>query len=198
MSMSQGSARPCAVRAVSVPRPRCKKWPVIDVPDKVPIRLQIVNAQAFDTFTHWAGKTVACTAPDADRCWLDHKEVGAPRYYLFVACVELGLEKVHLCRLTMKAVDEEPRLRDEDLDLRGLELHAWREWNYDHSEMHARLFVHGPRRVELPPEIDLEFAVNRLLQAPRRNVSGEPAKPGPMARALAATKRRESAGRPVT
>jgi hypothetical protein len=165
---ANGCARPRAVSGLPPPRPKCKKWPVLKIDTNDGLVLQIVNSLAYETYSHFLDHTVGCTDPTGENCWLDHTSVGKPRYYLWLAVVREGKDLVELARLTMCAVDYERRLHDPGLNLRALELEAWRVWCHDHTEMQARLYFDRAKRTDLPREIDLPEAVQRMLTAPKR------------------------------
>jgi hypothetical protein len=150
------------------PPPRTRKYELLRVVGTAPVEVVILNNQLEETWTHYVDRrTVFCTGPHAD-CWLNHAEVGRPRYGAWLAVRELRNRKTQLLRLTSVAVSVEPRLRSIRGYLRGQKLQVWRVGGYEGSEMHCRLVDDVVEPAVLLPSPDVRFCVERMLAADDR------------------------------
>jgi len=168
------------------PPPRVRKYPRLKILPGPATELVIVCSRLEETRTHHVdGRTAPCTG-EQGVCWVDHAEVGGPRYCGWLAVKYRQLEAVHLLPLTPVAVAVEPRLRDHAIDLRGLTLKVWRKGIHERSEMNAVLLVDVERAIRLPEPPDIRFAVQRMWEAEDRPKSTQRSAAGIIARALAA------------
>lgn len=150
------------------PPPKVRKYERIRIVNSTPVKLVIVSSQLEELHTHYhERRTVPCTE-GAGPCWLDHQLVGKSRYGAWLAVCYPGSIKACLLRLTGCALAVEPRLRDKQLNLRGMTLEVWRQGNHEKEEMQARLLVKEPLAEKLSNPIDVRYAVERMLDADDR------------------------------
>jgi hypothetical protein len=168
---------PAPLWGATPPPPKVRKYDRIKVVNSTVLRFVLVNPRLEELNTHYTGRTVVCSETSTSRCWLDHREVGNPRYGAWLAVMYPHTLKVCILRLTAVSLAVEPRLRDQSIDLRGLTCEVWRQGSNEHCELHARLLVERERVEKLPGAIDLRFAVERMLEAEDRKArKDKPAK----------------------
>jgi hypothetical protein len=168
------------------PPPKVKKFERLKILTGKGETLVIVSNRLEETLTHFVdSRTVPCTG-EQGVCWLDHRDVGNGRYAGWLAVKFSNASKVWLVSLTPVAVATEKRLRDPNLDLRGLTIRLSRSGNHERTEMHARLLMDLPRvDVEVDPP-DLRYCVERMWAAEDRPPFKPSAGKGIFGRALAA------------
>jgi hypothetical protein len=151
------------------PAPKVRKYDRVRVLPGKPQRYVIVSTCVEEIGTHFVDlRTVPCTG-EQGACWLDHSQVGKPRYTAWLAVKSLPTHRVYLLPLTAVAVSVEPRLRDSSLNLRGITISVWRTGLTERSEMHAKLHAEI-ERVDVTSECpDVRFCVERLLEASDRH-----------------------------
>lgn len=165
------------------PPPRVKKYERLLIGPGPGQSLVIVSSALEETRTHFVDRrTVPCTG-DQGQCWLDHAQVGKPRYSGWLAVKFPTIRRVYLLPLTPVAVAKEPRLRDRAFDLAGLTLKVSREGNHDRSEMTAGLLLDVPRVTDLPQCPDVRFCLQRMWAAEDRPADKQRAAEGLIARA---------------
>lgn len=154
--------------SVTPPPPKVKKYDRLKIATGKGETLVIVSSGLQACLTHFVDKrTVPCTG-EQDTCWLDHRDVGKPRYAGWLAVQIPNAGRVYLLSLTPVAVSVEPRLQEKDRVLRGLTIRVWRSGNNERTEMHCKLQLDVPRVVELPVEPDLRYCIERMWAAEDR------------------------------
>jgi hypothetical protein len=174
--------------SVTPPPPRVKKYERLPILPGPGVSVVIVSSRIEETRTHYVdSRTVPCTGDD-DQCWLDHRQVGNPRYCGWLAVALPKFTKVWLLSLTKVTVAVESRLRNEALDLRGLTIKVWRTGNHERSELHAALQLDTPRAEKVPECPDVRFCVERMLAGADRAKTPEGKGLGVFGRAFSAGK----------
>lgn len=157
------------VWGVKAPAPKVRKYEQYRVTPGHRHPLVIVSRHMVTNVTHyWQAKTWKCSDETGRECWLPH-HLSSTVWNGWLACIIPGTWKPWLVHLTKCAAHCDPRLLDETVCLRGRHIELGRLGEKANAEMAARLTEEFTDEVSLPIEPNVQFLVNRMLEAPKKN-----------------------------